>query len=212
MRQSVVWMMATIVVAGMLDGCHAESTKTAGADQVKVSTPFGGVQMKVKTDKNAAENGTGVPIYPGATLVEKGSGKDDSGNADINLSFGSMRLRVEVLSYQTRDSSDQVRTFYQKELGRFGAVIACVDEHAVGAPTRTPEGLTCDKDSNEKVRGTITSSGADAVELKSGSPQHQHAVSIEKNSDGTKFALIRIDLPKRFVIGDDHEGGGETTQ
>ncbi len=150
MRQSAVWMMATIVVAGMLDGCHAESTKGAGGDQVKVSTPFGGLQMKVRTDKDAAESGTGVPIYPGATLVEKGSGKDDSGTADINLSFGSMRLRVEVLSYQTGDSADKVRGFYQKELGRFGAVIECVDEHAVGTPTRTPEGLTCDKDANDK--------------------------------------------------------------
>ena len=210
MRQSVFWMMATMVVAGILNGCRAESTKGAGSDQVKVSTPFGGLQMKVRTDKDAAGSGTGVPIYPGATLVEKGSGKDDNGNADINLSFGSMRLRVEVLSYQTRDSSDQVRAFYHKELGRFGAVIACVDEHAVGSPVRTPEGLTCDKDSNEKVKGTIGTTDPSSVELKAGSPQHQHAVSIEKNGDGTKFSLIRIDLPKRFVIGDDHEGAAET--
>ncbi len=61
-----------------------------------------------------------------------------------------------------------------------------------------------------KIKASGTDSGS--VELKAGSPQHQHAVSIEKNSDGTKFALIRIDLPKRFVIGDDHAGGAETTQ
>ena len=169
--------------------------------------------MKVKTNQNAAESGTGLPIYPGATLVPKGNGKDDNNeSADINLSFGSMRLRVEVLSYQTGDSTDKVRGFYQKELGRFGAVIACVDEHAVGVPTRTPEGLTCDKDSNDKIKVSASGTDASSVELKAGSPQHQHAVSIEKDGNGTKFALIRIDLPKRFVIGDDHEGGGETTQ
>ena len=212
MRQSVVWMMATMVAVGMLDGCHAESTKAAGGEQVKVSTPFGGLQMKVKTDQDAAGSGTGVPVYPGATLVQKGNQKNDSGTADINLSFGSMRLRVEVLSYQTGDSADQVREFYQKELGRFGTVIACVDEHAVGMPNRTAEGLTCDKDSNDKVKGTVSNSDANSVELKAGSPQHQHAVSIEKSGNGTKFALIRIDLPKRFVLGDDHDNGGETTQ
>ena len=181
-------------------------------DRVKVSTPFGGLQVKVKTNEDAAESGTGVPIYPGATLIRKGSGKDsDNGTADINLSFGSMRLRVEVLSYQTVDGTDRVRSFYSKELGRFGAVITCVDERAVGTPTRTPEGLTCDKDSNEKASGAGGGVDASSVELKAGSPQHQHAVSIEKSGDGTKFALIRIDLPRQFTIGDDH-AGGETTQ
>lgn len=212
MRHSMIWMMATVVAVGMLDGCHAESSKGVAGDQVKVSTPFGGLQMKVKTDQDAAGSGTGVPVYPGATLVQKGKEKGDSGTADINVSFGSMRLRVEVLSYQTDDSADKVRDFYQKELGRFGTVIACVNQHAVGAPSRTAEGLTCDNDSNDKIKGTVSGTDANSVELKAGSPQHQHAVSIEKEGNGTKFALIRIDLPKRFVIGDDHGDGGETTQ
>lgn len=211
MRQTVVWLMATIVVAGVLDGCHAETSKNGSSDGVKMSTPFGGLQMKVRTNQDAAESGTGLPIYPGATLVPKGSGKDDNESADINLSFGSMRLRVEVLSYETGDSSDQVRGFYQKELGRFGTVIACVGEHAVGVPNRTTEGLTCDKDSNDKIKVSASGTDTSSVELKAGSPQHQHAVSIEKNGTGTKFALIRIDLPKRFVIGDDH-AGADTTQ
>ncbi len=213
MRRSRAWMMgATLAAAAMLTGCHAESSKEGASERLKLSSPFGGLQVKVKTDADAAEAGTGVPIYPGAALVTRGKGKDsDNGTADINLSFGSMRLRVEVLSYETSDSPEQVRTFYAKELSRFGTVIACVDEHAVGSPVRTPEGLTCDKDSNDKTEGEKGSSGPGGVELKAGSPQHQHAVSIEKSDHGTKFALIRIDLPKRFTIGDDHPGG-ETTQ
>lgn len=210
MRQRVVWMMAMVVAAGMLGGCHTESTKGAGSDQVKVSTPFYGLQ--IKTNQDAAGSGTGLPIYPGATLAPKGGGKGENESADINLSFGSMRLRVEVLSYRTADSADKVRAFYQKELGRFGTVISCVDEHAVGSPTRTEEGLTCDDDSNDKVKGAARGLNSSSVELKAGSPQHQHEVSIDKDGSGAKFALIRIDLPKRFVIGDEHEGGAETTQ
>ncbi len=210
MRQSLAWVMMAGISGAML-GCHAESTKDAnGGDRVKVSTPFGGLQVKVKTNEDAAESGTGVPIYPGATLVRKGGKNSDNGTADINLSFGSMRLRVEVLSYQTTDGTDQVRSFYAKELGRFGTVIACVDERAVGTPTRTPEGLTCDKDSNEKQSGVGGGSESSSVELKAGSPQHQHAVSIEKTGDGTKFALIRIDLPKQFTIGDGSANGEKT--
>ena len=211
-RTSAWIMTATIAVAGMLSGCRAESSKEGPGERLKLSSPFGGLQLKVKTDEDAAESGTGVPIYPGAMLVRKGKGKDsDNGTADINLSFGSMRLRVEVLSYETKDAPDQVRSFYAKELNRFGTVIACVNEHAVGSPVRTPEGLTCDKDSNDKSAGDKDSADSHAVELKAGSPQHQHAVSIERSDSGTKFALIRIDLPKRFTIGDDH-ASGETTQ
>ncbi len=166
----------------------------------------------------ARNNTTGEPLcgncarYAGAVLVKKGKGKDsNNGTADINLSFGSMRLRVEVLSYETTDAPDRVRSFYAKELSRFGTVIACVNEHAVGSPVRTPEGLTCDKDSNDKSDSDASSTDSSAVELKAGSPQHQHAVSIERSDSGTKFALIRIDLPKRFAIGDEH-AAGETTQ
>ena len=213
MKRSRAWMMvATMAAAEMLTGCHAESSKQGGADRLKLSSPFGGLQVKVRTDEEAAGAGTGVPIYPGATLVKKGQGKNaDNGTADINLSFGSMRLRVEVLSYETSDTPDQVRSFYAKELGRFGTVITCVNEHAVGSPVRTPEGLTCDKDSNDKSSDDKGGTDASAVELKAGSPQHQHAVSIEKGDRGAQFALIRIDLPKRFTIGDDHPSG-ETTQ
>ena len=205
-------MVAAFAATGLLVGCHAESSKDGAAERLKLSSPFGGLQLKVKTDEDAAGTGTGVPIYPGALLVRNGKGKDsNNGTADINLSFGSMRLRLEVLSYETKDSPDQVRSFYGKELGRFGTVIACANEHAVGLPVRTPEGLTCDKDSNEKSDNDKSSEAANAIELKAGSPQHQHAVSIEKSDAGTKFALIRIDLPKRFTIGDDH-ASGETTQ
>ena len=211
--KTAAWMMVATMAAGeMLTGCRAESSKDGAAERLKLSSPFGGLQVRVKTDEDAAETGTGVPIYPGAMLVRKGQGKDsNNGTADINLSFGSMRLRVEVLSYETKDAPDQVRSFYAKELSRFGTVIACVNEHAVGSPVRTPEGLTCDKDSNDKSDSDKDSADSHAVELKAGSPQHQHAVSIEKNDEGTKFALIRIDLPKRFTIGDDH-ANGETTQ
>ena len=210
MRQRAVWMMAMAVATGVLSGCRTESTKGAGGDQVKLSTPSLGLQ--IRTNQEAVGSGSGVPVYPGATLVPKESGKGNNDSADINLSFGSMQLRIEVLRYQTVDSADKVRGFYQKELGRYGTVIACVDDRPVGSPTRTQEGLTCDDGKNEKIKGAIRSTSSSSMALKAGSPQHQHAVSIEKDGSGTEFALIRVDLPKEFVIGDDHEDATETTQ
>ena len=191
---------------GLLSGCRAESSKDGSGDRIRVATPFGGLQLK--TNESATESGIGLPIYPGATLVTRQNGGKDSDNgaADIHLSFGSMNLRVKVLSYQSTDAPADVQRFYRKELGRFGTVIACMKDRPYGEPTRTPEGLTCDKDS----KGSETSASDGALELKAGSEQHQHTVSIEKQGNGTKFALVLVDLPKRFVLGDESDSKNET--
>ncbi len=209
MQRNLTALALAILAAGLLNGCRAETSKDAAGERVRVATPFGGLQLK--TNESAAESGIGLPLYPGATLVkkQKGNGKEndnDNGAADINLSFGSMSLRVKVLSYETADAPSDVQRFYRKELGRFGTVIACMDDRPYGQPTRTPEGLTCDKDS----KGSETSAAEGAIELKAGSEQHQHTVSIEKQGSGTKFALVLVDLPKRFVLGGDNEKDRQT--
>lgn len=198
MRRSVAWMGLVTMAGTMLGGCRVEKTGDGGSEKVKMSTPFGGLQ--VKTNETAAESGIGIPVYPGAKLVKKNGKDKDSGAADINLNLGAMRMRIKVLSYRTEDVPEKVEGFYRKELGRYGTVIACKDEAVVGEPTRTPEGLTCDKGKDGRV--VHASDGKGSIELKAGSPQHQHAVSVEKEGDGTKFALVMVDLPKRFSLGD----------
>ena len=199
MTRRLAWLGVAAVCAGVLIGCRAETSQDGTGEKVKVATPFGGLQ--IRTNESAAENGIGVPVYPGATLVTKREEKDNNGAADINLSFGSMRLRVKVLSYRSTDPPDAVRSFYRKELGRFGTVIACVNDRPVGQPIRTPEGLTCDKGKDDHGTGNVQGYGS--YELKAGSEQHQHTVAIESDGAGTKFALVMVDLPKRFTLGDD---------
>ena len=155
----------------------------------------------MKTDEAAVESSIGLPIYPGAMLVKKDK---DSGSADINLSLGNMRLRIKALSFRTGDSPDKVRAFYGKELQRFGPSITCSGHHPVGTPTRTPEGLTCADEHDGKV--VKVANDDQDVELKTGSEQHQHLVSIEKDGDGTKFALVLLDLPLRLTLGGDQGG------
>ncbi len=40
------------------------------------------------------------------------------------------------------------------------------------------------------------------TELKAGSKQHQHIVSINPDGSGTKFGLVALDLPGHFSFGD----------
>ncbi len=201
MRGATSAVVVVMLATGLLCGCRVESNKHGDGEDVKVATPFGG--MSVKTDDSAVTQATGLPVYPGATVFKK-NGKDDhdSGAADINMSFGSFQLRVKAVSYTTPDSPDQVLAFYKKNMIRFGTFIQCKDHKAVGTPTRTSEGLDC-SDNDEKTNHVYVSDDtSDKSELKAGSKQHQHIVSIDADGTGTKFGLVALDLPGHLSFGD----------
>src|SRR6185437_11562804 len=102
-------------------------SRQGGDDNVKIATPFGG--MQVKTNDASVLDGMGLPAYPGAVLVKKDK---DHGAADVNMSFGSFRLRVKAASFRTPDSPDKVEAFYRKALAQYGDVIKCSNDRVVG--------------------------------------------------------------------------------
>jgi hypothetical protein len=196
----------TLAIALILAaGCRVETHgKGEGTDNVKIAAPFGG--MSVKTDDSVAQS-TGLPTYPGATIVKKDK---DTGTADINLAIGGFQFRVKAVSYRTADSPEQVATFYRKALGHFGDVIQCVHNAPVGTPTRTSEGLTCDDDSRKKIN--ISDDSTNHIQLKAGSKSHQHLVEIGPEGSGTKFGLVELDLPSHVVLGNDNDKDKDTRQ
>jgi hypothetical protein len=190
--------LATVVIGAMtIAGCRFDSSKHGDNQNVRIATPFGG--MQVKTNDASVEQGLGLPIYPGAELVKK---KDkDSGSADVNLSFGKFQLRVKAASYRTPDSPDKVHDFYMNALKRYGTVIQCSNNKPVGTPATTDEGLTCD--SHGKDHANVDSNSSGKVELKAGSKQHQHIVAIDPEGSGTKFGVVALDLPGNITVVDD---------
>ena len=196
--------MRRIVSLGMIlgvivmSGCRIDSNKRDGNENVKIATPFGG--MQVKTNESAAITGIGLPIYPGAEFVKKND--KDKGAADVNLSFGSFQLRVKAANYSTPDAPDKVSAFYRAALARYGDVIQCENNKPVGSPTRTADGLTCDNDKdNHHITGNDDMS--EKTQLKAGSKQHQHIVAVEPEGTGTKFGLVALDLPGHITVGED---------
>jgi hypothetical protein len=192
-----------MVVLGlaMTSGCRIDKDEHGDNKNVKVATPFGGVQ--VKTNDAAGVEGIGLPVYPGAELVKKTD--KDNGSADVNLSFGRFQLRVKAANYQTPDTPEKVSQFYKDAMKRYGTVIECNHDQPVGTPTETEEGLTC-SDSGKK-HSSVTADSSGKTELKTGSKQHQHIVAIEPNNGGTKFGLVALDLPGNLSVGD-----GDTNQ
>jgi len=179
-----------VLLAGST-GCRVQVDKShdGESDQVKVSTPFGGVSVN-KNQISPAE--LGLPAYPGAVLQ---GDKDGDKSAKVDLGFGSWKLKVRVASYTTSDSRDQVLTFYRKALGEYGTVIQCEGNKPVGEPIVTSDGLYCDSDDHSSH--SIQEHGD--LQLKAGSPRHQHIVSIDRgNHSSTQFSLIALDLPHGF--------------
>ena len=208
MRQVMV-VAALVAVAGIA-GCRVDSKKEGEGDNVKIATPFGG--MQVKTDNADVLTGLGLPLYPNSTPVKKDkiNGKD-SGSADVNMSFGSFQLRVKAAEYRTDDTPDKLLVFYKKALGRYGDVIQCDNHRPVGTPTHTAEGLTCEENEGSgKVHINVNDNQKDSgvfhgnakVQLKAGSKKHQHIVDINPDGGGTKFGLVALDLPVDFHFGD----------
>jgi hypothetical protein len=177
-----------------LSGCRVNVEKGANGEDknVQVDTPFGGVH--VNTDQTTAAD-LGLPAYPGAESVK---GPDDHKSANVHMGFGEWELRVQAVSYSTKDNREQVEAYYKKALGRYGEVITCEKNAAIGKPIVTSEGLTCDEKNHEHVNVNNGDDhlGTDNYELKAGSERHQHIVAFETTKDGeTRFSLVALDLP-----------------
>ena len=205
MRKHIRWAWIGVLTAVAIPsaGCRVEHSGQGDDKDVKIATPFGG--MQVKTNEAVVPGEIGLPIYPGASEVRKSN--DTGGAADVNMNFGSFQMRIKAVSYQTPDAPDKVEAFYRDALGHFGDVIACRNNHAVGAPAQTSEGLSCDNSKGNHI--TVEETGdSTKLQLKAGSKQHRHIVAIEPRGSGTKFGLVALDLPGRF-FSDEHESGGD---
>jgi len=172
-------------------GCKVRVDKSGDGDNVKIATPFGAIAVN-KDQTSAAD--LGLPAYPGAVVDTAGDGNK---SAKVDMGFGSWRLRVKVAHYTTEDNRDQVVAFYRQALSAYGSVIECAGDRSVGTPVATVEGLTCDQsDKGPAPRRSLLS---DDLELKAGSPHHQHLVVLKGGHHGpTQFSLIALDLPHGF--------------
>ncbi len=194
-------------VLGLLTGCHVTNAHDGNNHHVDIGTPFG--SMQVKTDDSVAVAGVGVTPYPGAVVKKKQD--DDDSAADVNLSFGSFHLGVKAVSYTTADAPDKVLAFYKKDLSRYGVVIQCRNDAPVGEPARTAEGLTCSDDhkgvqfnSGIQLGASSAAAGKGAkTDLRTGSKQRQHIVSIEPHDGGTQMELVALELPGNLNLNND---------
>lgn len=181
-------------------GCSVQEHKNGDAENVHVHTPVGG--LDVRTNSTASID-VGLPVYPGA--VESGKDGDDSGSADVHMSFGKWQLHVKAIEYQSSDPEDKVIAFYKKAMASYGEVLTCKDKAAIGQPVSTSQGLTCANDHeydvnvepNSSNKHVNVSSISGDIKLLAGSPENQHIIEFTPTAQGTKFSVVVVQLPHK---------------
>jgi hypothetical protein len=147
--------------------------------KVDVHTPF--ADVKVNTDENAATD-NGIPVYPGAHLRPAENG--DKHAANVNIGAMGYGLKVVAAEYETDDSPEKVKAFYQDKLKSYGDVLVC-SGHSGGSDVHID---SKGGDTKLSCKGTH----GDGWEVKSGSSDNEHMVSIEPRGSGTRFGTVWI--------------------
>jgi hypothetical protein len=150
--------------------------------KVDIETPVGAIHV----NEEANVRDTGLAVYPGAREKEKTD--HDSKSANVNISSSFFGVKVVAIEYESDDSPDKVLAFYQNQLKKYGQVIQCRTNKQGGDLTvKAGE----HRDSSKPVSCEGSNSG-NVVELKVGTEDNQHLVSVEPEGKGSDFALVFI--------------------
>lgn len=176
--------LIAVAFAGWLTvlGCSVSVKDHPGENsKVDIQTPVGGIHV----DEDANVKDTGLLVYPGARKKVKTD--NDSKSANVNISSSFFGVKVVAIEYESDDSPGKVQAFYQDQLKKFGQVIQCrTDKHGGDLTVKAGH-----NSSAREVRCEGDNSG-NIVELKVGTEDNQHLVSVEPQGNGTDFALVYI--------------------
>lgn len=169
-----------------LPACSVNVDKDAsGKDKkVDIETPVGSLHV----GNNADPADTGLPIYPGSRQKQKtDNGEEKSGN--VNLSTSGFGLKVVAVEFETDASPDKVIAYYQNQLKKFGNVLLCHTNKHHGESVEMHSRDDSKHDHNLKCEGD---NSGEVVELKVGTDDNQHIVSIQPEGKGTDFAVVYV--------------------
>lgn len=173
--------LATLV-ALLLPACSVNVKKRDDGEdkQVDINTPIGGIHVS----KGANVADVGLAVYPGARLKQEGSHGDNK-STNVNISGFGFGVKVVALQYESNDSPDKLVAYYRDQLQKYGNVLECHSSHF---DVNTDMG---DRDHGSHELSCDGSSGRN-IELKVGTKENQHIVSIEPEGKGASFSLVYV--------------------
>ena len=189
LRRDRAGLALAVALIVFVAACHVNVQKSENGEdkKVDVETPVGAIHV----NKDASARDTGLPVYPGAKEKKKDSGHEDS-NANVNISSSFFGLKVVAIEYLTDDPPEKVAAYYQDQLKKYGAILEChtTDKHNDAGDVDVSIGD--DKDKDKKL--SCEKGSGPTLELKVGTKDNQHIVSISPNDKGkgSDFALVFV--------------------
>ena len=173
-----------LATLGLLAACSIKvDDKDKEAKKVDIQTPL----ANLKVDTSAASTDNGIPVYPGATPRPEEGG--DKHRANVNVGAMGFGVRVIAAEYITPDSPEKVKTFYLDKLKKFGNVLECTGTGG----DHGSKGNWNNMDEGDKPVSCGNSNG-DGWELKTGTNNNQHLVSIKPDGSGTRFGTVLVQI------------------
>jgi hypothetical protein len=185
----VVLLSALCVLSLGLAACGVnvkEKDNGKGDKDVTIQSPIG--NMHVGKDVQGAD--TGLTVYPGAALVEKG---DDGGSdrANVNISTSLFGLKLVVVKYTSDDAPEKLVAFYSNDLKRYGKILQC-RKSGMGPDVKMSI-HDDDKESKGSRELTCTGDGkGETIEIKVGTNNNEHIVAVSPKGKGSEFALVYV--------------------
>jgi hypothetical protein len=174
----------------LLPACslNVKKNEKGGGEKVDIQTPVGGIH--VSQDANPRD--TGLATYPGARPKEKSS-QHDGNNANVNISSGFFGIKVVAIEFVSDDPPEKVAAFYRDQLKKYGAVLECHTDN----PHQDAGDVDVDLGKDDKSKSkklTCEHDSGKSLELKVGTKDNQHVVSIspQDKGKGTDFALVFV--------------------
>jgi hypothetical protein len=183
--------LSTLVVAGsaalvLLSACtvNVKKEKNGQEKQVDIKTLVGGIHVS----KDADASDTGLAVYPGARPKQRDSDGDDK-SANVNISGFGFGLKVVALQYESDAAPAMLVSFYKDQLKKYGNVLECHTSSHLDVNMKMQHDHGSKSDSSEL---TCDSSDGKNIELKVGSQDNQHIVSVEPDDKGSNFSIVYV--------------------
>jgi hypothetical protein len=176
MRRVFLIVLATALLAA----CEAKVTEDTASDDknVDLRSPIG--NLSVRTSMDAPD--TGLPVYPGATLLK--DDEEDGDSADVNISSPFFGLRVVAAEFASDDAPQKVVEFYRNEMKSYGAVVECRGDIEFEGEDGGTRAVCKDQATRE-------------VQLVAGTEANHRLVAVKPRGSGSEFAMVYIDARER---------------
>jgi hypothetical protein len=167
-------MLRTAAVAACIPliACTIDVREDSGDKkaEVDIRTPVGDVS--VRSTGEAAD--TGLPAYPGATLLREG---DEPESANVNVGAFGVGVRVAAAKFESGDGEAAILDFYRQAMAPYGAVMECR-----GEVDFRDSGPVCRQRGNRDLQ------------LVTGTRNNQRIVAVKPRGSGSEIALVHVQV------------------